>query len=117
MRPSWAPSRSSSRGRENEVPGLRRIQGDEIRDIEPHATGIAALHSPATGVVDFAEVAASYGRDLADYEGFLRARGRNPLDATGDDIRDHLADLAQRGMAASTSARGRSRRGRRCQTQ
>ena len=45
------------------------------------------------------------GRDLADYESFLRARGRNPLDATGDDIRDHLADLAQRGMAASTSAR------------
>jgi (S)-2-hydroxyglutarate dehydrogenase len=53
------------RGRENEVPGLRRIEGAEIREIEPHAAGIAALHSPATGVVDFAEVAGSYGRDLA----------------------------------------------------
>jgi 2-hydroxyglutarate dehydrogenase len=53
------------RGRQNEVPGLRRVAADEIRDIEPHATGIAALHSPATGVVDFAEVAASFSRDLA----------------------------------------------------
>jgi (S)-2-hydroxyglutarate dehydrogenase len=53
------------RGHENEVPGLRRVEGAEIREIEPHASGIAALHSPATGVVDFAEVAASYGRDLA----------------------------------------------------
>lgn len=53
------------RGHENEVPGLRRIETAEIREIEPHATGLAALHSPATGVVDFAEVAASFGRDLA----------------------------------------------------
>lgn len=53
------------RGHENEVPGLRRIEAAEIREIEPHATGVAALHSPATGVVDFAEVAASFGRDLA----------------------------------------------------
>jgi (S)-2-hydroxyglutarate dehydrogenase len=53
------------RGHENEVPGLRRIATAEIREIEPHATGVAALHSPATGVVDFAEVAASFGRDLA----------------------------------------------------
>src|SRR4029453_7052385 len=36
------------RGRANEVPGLRRVDGDEIARIEPHARGIAALHSPAT---------------------------------------------------------------------
>ena len=53
------------RGHENEVPGLRRIEAGDIREIEPHASGVAALHSPATGVVDFAEVAASFGRDLA----------------------------------------------------
>src|SRR4051794_2957184 len=52
------------RGMENEVPGLRRVDGDEIRDIEPHAAGIAALHSPATGVVDFGAVAASFAADL-----------------------------------------------------
>jgi L-2-hydroxyglutarate oxidase len=52
------------RGRQNEVPGLRRLGGDEIAEIEPHARGVAALHSPETGVVDFARVAASYAGDV-----------------------------------------------------
>ncbi len=52
------------RGRQNQVPELRRIGPAELREIEPHATGIAALHSPTTGVVDFAEVARSFAADL-----------------------------------------------------
>jgi L-2-hydroxyglutarate oxidase len=52
------------RGRENGVPGLRRIKADEIAAIEPHARGVAALHSPNTGVVDFARVAAAYAADV-----------------------------------------------------
>jgi L-2-hydroxyglutarate oxidase len=52
------------RARENEVPGLRRIDGDSIAEIEPHARGVSALHSPETGVVDFARVAASYAADV-----------------------------------------------------
>ena len=52
------------RGRENEVPGLRRIEAEEIAHLEPHARGIAALHSPATGVVDFAEVARAFADDV-----------------------------------------------------
>jgi (S)-2-hydroxyglutarate dehydrogenase len=50
------------RGRANRVPGLRRIGAGEIAEIEPHARGVAALHSPHTGVVDFVAVA----RALAD---------------------------------------------------
>jgi (S)-2-hydroxyglutarate dehydrogenase len=46
-----------SRGRANGVPGLRRIGPDELREIEPRARGLAALHSPSTGIVDFGEVA------------------------------------------------------------
>jgi L-2-hydroxyglutarate oxidase len=53
------------RGVRNEVPGLRRVEAEGIREIEPHANGVAALHSPATGVVDFAAVAGAYGHDLA----------------------------------------------------
>lgn len=41
------------RARANGVPGIRRIDGDQIREFEPQATGIAALHSPNTGIVDF----------------------------------------------------------------
>jgi L-2-hydroxyglutarate oxidase LhgO len=53
------------RGIANEVPELRRLRGDEIAEIEPNARGVAALHSPATGVVDFVAVAASYAADVA----------------------------------------------------
>jgi (S)-2-hydroxyglutarate dehydrogenase len=52
------------RGRVNLVPGLRRVGPDEIVQIEPHAGGIAALHSPETGVVDFAQVAAAFAADV-----------------------------------------------------
>jgi L-2-hydroxyglutarate oxidase len=51
------------RGRANGVPGLRRVDAGEIRELEPHARGLAGLHSPATGIVDFAAVARSYARD------------------------------------------------------
>jgi 2-hydroxyglutarate dehydrogenase len=50
------------RGIENRVPGLRRVRAEEIAEIEPECTGVAGLHSPATGIVDFAAVA----RALAD---------------------------------------------------
>ena len=52
------------RGRANAVPGLRRIEASEIREIEPHARGVGALQSPNTGVVDFARVAAHYAEDV-----------------------------------------------------
>ncbi|MFL5907566.1 MAG: L-2-hydroxyglutarate oxidase [Solirubrobacterales bacterium] len=59
------------RGRENRVPGLRRIAADEIAEIEPHARGLAALHSPETGVVDFAEVARSFADDVESSGGVV----------------------------------------------
>jgi (S)-2-hydroxyglutarate dehydrogenase len=55
------------RGQANAVPGLRRLSGDELREIEPHCKGVAALHSPATGVVDFGEVAGALADDLAEH--------------------------------------------------
>jgi len=52
------------RGRANGVPGLRRVGGEELRELEPEAAGVAALHSPHTGVVDFAAVARAYAEDV-----------------------------------------------------
>jgi L-2-hydroxyglutarate oxidase len=57
------------RGRANQVPGLRRVAGDEIAEIEPHARGMAALHSPGTGVVDFARVATAFAADVEEVGG------------------------------------------------
>lgn len=54
------------RGRANEVPGLRRVDPTELREIEPHCRGVAALHSPETGVVDFGAVARALAADLAE---------------------------------------------------
>jgi (S)-2-hydroxyglutarate dehydrogenase len=52
------------RGRANGVPGLRRISADEIAGIEPHARGLAGLHSPNTGVVDFVAVAEALAGEI-----------------------------------------------------
>lgn len=52
------------RGRANGVPGLRRLTPAELGDVEPHARGVAALHSPETGIVDYARVAASFAGDV-----------------------------------------------------
>jgi len=52
------------RGHANAVPGLRRLNATELREIEPYATGVAALHSPATGIVDFTAVARAMAADI-----------------------------------------------------
>jgi 2-hydroxyglutarate dehydrogenase len=48
----------------NDVPGLRRLSAGELRELEPHCVGLAALHSPSTGVVDFAAVAEALAAEL-----------------------------------------------------
>jgi L-2-hydroxyglutarate oxidase len=55
------------RGQANRVPGLRRLSAADLREVEPHAAGVAALHSPATGIVDFGGVARvlAEGRQVA----------------------------------------------------
>jgi 2-hydroxyglutarate dehydrogenase len=57
------------RGRANGVPGLRRIDAAAIEELEPHARGIAGLHSPDTGIADFAAVARAYAEDVLDAGG------------------------------------------------
>lgn len=56
------------RGVANGVPGLAMIDLARLRELEPHASAVAALHSPGTGIVDFSEVAGALGRDLASRE-------------------------------------------------
>src|SRR5580692_6417651 len=44
------------RGRQNGLEGLRMLNGDELREIEPHAAGIAAVRVPQEGIVDYPRV-------------------------------------------------------------
>jgi (S)-2-hydroxyglutarate dehydrogenase len=60
------------RARANGVPGLARLGPEELREIEPAARGLGALHSPNTGMVDFGAVAAAYAGDIAAHGGEVR---------------------------------------------
>ena len=59
---------------DNRVPGLRRLDRVGLREIEPHAEGLSALHSPATTITDFAAVARSFASQLAAAGGRVRLR-------------------------------------------
>jgi L-2-hydroxyglutarate oxidase len=50
--------------RQNRVPGLRRVEGAEITEIEPHAAGLAALHSPYTAITDYVAIARQLGAEI-----------------------------------------------------
>ncbi len=52
-----AMERILQNGLQNGVEGLERIGPDRIRQIEPCAAGIAALHVPSAGIIDFVGVA------------------------------------------------------------
>ncbi len=52
------------RAAENGVPGMRWLEQDEIREVEPHAVGIAGLHSSTTAITDYRAVAQSFEDDV-----------------------------------------------------
>ncbi len=44
-------------GIKNGVEGIRKIDPEQIRQIEPGCRGLAGIHVPCTGIIDFAKVA------------------------------------------------------------
>jgi (S)-2-hydroxyglutarate dehydrogenase len=44
------------RGNANGLQGLRKLTAAQIKEIEPHASGIAAIHVPQEGIVDYPAV-------------------------------------------------------------
>jgi L-2-hydroxyglutarate oxidase len=54
------------RGQANNLKGVRWLTADEIRDYEPHASGLKGLHVPETGIVDYKAVAARLARLAQD---------------------------------------------------
>jgi (S)-2-hydroxyglutarate dehydrogenase len=85
------------RGAANGVPRLRRLDAAGLREVEPHAAGIAALHSPETAIVDFAAVAAALADDV-------RAAGGEILTGAG------VEGIAVRAAATAAGAAGAGRR-------
>jgi len=60
------------RGEANGLVGLRLIGPEELREIEPHATGLRALLVPSTGVTDYALVCEKYAELIAANGGVVR---------------------------------------------
>ena len=58
-----------ARGESNGVEGIRRIGPEEIREREPHATGLAAIWVPPAGVVDYKAVASALAADVRERGG------------------------------------------------
>ncbi|OBG20719.1 hydroxyglutarate oxidase [Mycolicibacterium celeriflavum] len=50
----------------NGVPGVRIIGAGELGELEPNVRGLAALHSPSTSIVDYAEVTRALAADAVD---------------------------------------------------
>jgi len=57
------------RGEANGLTGLRLIGPDELREIEPHATGLQALVVPSTGITDYAVVCEKYAELISAHGG------------------------------------------------
>jgi L-2-hydroxyglutarate oxidase len=57
------------RGEANGLAGLRLIGPEELREIEPHATGMQALVVPSTGITDYAKVCEKYAELISSRGG------------------------------------------------
>ena len=72
-------ARLLERGRANGLE-VRPLDAAGLREIEPHAAGVAALHVPATGIVDYRRVAETLARLVVEAGGEA-ALGRKVLGA------------------------------------
>lgn len=52
------------RGQQNGLVGLNKLNQNQLKEIEPYAAGIAALHVPQEGIVDYTKVVAAMALQL-----------------------------------------------------
>jgi L-2-hydroxyglutarate oxidase len=64
------------RGQANGLQGLRSLSAEELREHEPHVAGIAGLHVPETGIVDYSQVTRTLGDLVVAAGGILRLNSR-----------------------------------------
>jgi L-2-hydroxyglutarate oxidase len=68
-----------NRGLQNGLDQIRKISQAEIREHEPHVNGLAGIHVPYTGIVDYRLVAEKYA-DLLQRKGAELILGERVLD-------------------------------------
>jgi L-2-hydroxyglutarate oxidase len=84
-----------------------RIGPDELADLEPYARGIAALHVPGAGVVDFRRVAAALAEILRSRNTrFVMGAPVVGADRRSDGVRLRLADGTSVGGSVAVACAG-----------
>jgi L-2-hydroxyglutarate oxidase LhgO len=63
-----------ARARANGVEGITLLGEDDLREVEPAVSGLRALHSPETGIVDFRLVAGALADEIARRGAAIRTR-------------------------------------------
>ena len=69
------------RGVENGLTGIKKITAEQIKEYEPHCTGIAGLYVPQTGIINYTQVSLKYA------ELFQQAGGEIYLNEKIEDIK------------------------------
>jgi L-2-hydroxyglutarate oxidase len=59
------------RGFEHGLP-IRKLTAEQIKEIEPHCTGLAGIEVRSTGIADFKQVAATYAKIIDEQGGELK---------------------------------------------
>ncbi len=60
------------RGQANGLAGLRKLRQEELREIEPHCSGLLGVLVPSTGITDYAAVSRKYAEIVAAQGGTVR---------------------------------------------
>src|SRR3979490_2136294 len=59
------------RGQANGLAGLRLLRPEELREIEPHCTGVLGVWVPSTGITDYAAVSRKYAEIISAQGGTI----------------------------------------------
>jgi L-2-hydroxyglutarate oxidase LhgO len=88
------------RGNGNGLKGLQMLTAEQIREFEPHVTGIRGIRVPGTSIVDYSKVAEKYaelitcngGTILLSHEvtGLWRSGSNTIIDTTGGPVEARL---------------------------
>ncbi len=64
------------RGVENGLAGIKKLTNDELKEYEPYVNGIAGLHVPQTGIVDYTRVANKMAENFLELDGIIATSSR-----------------------------------------
>jgi L-2-hydroxyglutarate oxidase len=62
------------RGEQNGLKNLKKLTQSELKEYEPHVTGLEGIFVPQTGIVDYTKVALKYGELIQKLEGQIRLK-------------------------------------------